>query len=493
VNESKEHDEQAAGWRLTTRLRDLVRFLRFHVLERELPPTEGLRIWLLWQLRLLCMTLRSFRPDSSVYLHVGALTYSSVLAAVPLLVVAVSLFQAFGALRQLEAPFRHLLVKNLAVGAGARFSHHFNEFIDNINAGALGGAGTVFLVFSVIMMMGNVENAFNSIWSVRKPRSLTAQMTTYWSALTLGPALLGLSLSLTASVQQWSPVARLLGWWPSAMVTLTLELGAMAVVCVAFSLFLGLMPNTRVRRDAAIAGGVVAGVLWHGAKVVYLYLAATTFRYGAIYGALGAVPIFFIWIYVSWTVLLFGARYSRLYQQGPRHPSAPTAAVHSQRELELLALRLVVALVRRLESRRLPAPLDELAQEVNRPASLIQSALRPLVRQRFVIDVEAGGQQSMTLGTDPHRTTVQEIVSVLRAKADDDQPSLGQGDWKGLAELLRRADEAAETILGGRTLHQLAGADELPAPRPASALAEPSREPVASPRDREWSSTPPGP
>lgn len=442
--------------------RDLRRSLRFHMVDRDLREAAGLGPWLLRQLRIFWVTLRSFGygSGSDIRPHVGALTYNTLLAIVPLLVVAFSLFKAFGGLRQLEEPARRIIVENLAVGAAEQVSGHFEQFIENINAGALGTVGFLVLVYSVLAMMINVENAFNSIWGVRHGRPLSTRLTIYWALVTLGPVLFTLSISLTVSLQQWSPIAQLLGWSP-AIPSIVFELLSMLVVTLAFAIMYYVMPHTRVRRDAAAMGGLVASILWHLTKNVYLYLSTTTFRYSAIYGALGALPIFILWIYLSWFILLFGVRYSYLFQQGLEWHAAARLIDAHQRYRELLGLRLCVALTNRFRQRRLPAPADELAEAVGAPLSLVIEALQELSEHGLVIEGQHRGQPTLaySLNSDPHETTAAEVIAVLRTKLGQDYPMRDEESWQVVRELLDRSEEASQEVLEGTRLLEIAEAN----------------------------------
>lgn len=446
-------------------------FLRFHLIERDLRRETGRQVWLLKQLRILWVTLRSLNPRTpELFLHVGALTYNTLLAIVPLLVVAFSLFKAFGGLRQLEAPARRIIVENLAVGAAEQVSGYFEQFIDNINAGALGGVGFLVLVGSVLAMMSNMENAFNSIWVVRRGRSLSSKLTIYWAMVTLGPVLVTLSISLTTSLQEWPLVARLLGWSP-AIPSFFFELLSVFVVSLAFSIMFYIMPHTHVRHDAAAMGGIVAGVLWHLSKNVYLYLASTTFRYNAIYGTLGALPIFIIWIYLSWMILLLGARYSYLFQQGLEWHATASLATATQRYRELLGLRLCVELTARFRKRQLPAPANELAKAVGAPTSLVIEALQELGGEGLIIEGQNHGAPALSysLGSDPHETTAAEVISVMREKLGSDYPLDASDEWGQVHELLDRAEAASQAVLEKKKLLPLAESEHPQQSAPADA------------------------
>lgn len=457
------------------RLRD---WARHHLVERDLADARGLPAWALRQLHYLRTILVGLVWDADLGHRASSLTYNTLLSIVPLLAVAFALFKAFGGLSQLEEPARELIVENLAVGAAEQVSAYLDQFIENISAGAIGGVGFLFLIWTVWRMLVNVEGAFNAIWGVTRGRSLALSLAVYWTIITLAPILLALSISVTAALQEGAIAGRLTGLHPELV---TWMFGGVSVlaVCLAFGLVFRIMPHTQVWWRAAFMGGLVSGVLWHLSKIVYLYLSSTIFRYGAVYGALGVLPIFFIWIRLSWLIVLAGARYSFVFQQGLVKHAAASLPLATQRYRERVALRVAVALAACKRAREAPPSLPTLARRTGATPSLILDVLRTLEVEGLVLSVQTSGGATYTLTRDTADLTAAEVVVALRDKLGKSYPLRDDARWSGVEELLARTEGTSRGELARVSLAELAeqcGDD--PGPEPAGPAA-PTPEPPA--------------
>ena len=190
----------------------------------------------------------------------------------------------------------------------------------------------VLLLFAVISLLTNIERAFNEVWGVGRARNLLQRFQVYWPLVTLGPIVVGLSLSTSAAVESSQTVQQLVELAP--MLGLLLNLGPLFLTCLFFTFLYLVMPNTRVSFRCAALGGFVGGSLWTLAQKLFALYAANAITYSAIYGSLGAVPLFVIWVYVSWTVALLGAMLTFAVQSV--RTFEPERAI-SQAERELVA------------------------------------------------------------------------------------------------------------------------------------------------------------
>src|SRR5512138_2798293 len=192
----------------------------------------------------------------AVQLRAMALTYISLFALVPGLVVAFSVVQAFTGMQRISERLHEFLFENLAVGARATIEPYLDRFIQNTHITSAGLVGGALLVWSSVSLFQNVDRALNDIWGVRRRRSVAQQATIYWLAMTLGPLLLAGSVMLGHSTR-----AALAG---SGVGFLGPAAGAL-LTCASFSLLYLVVPNTKVRPRNAAAGGLVAGLAWEAA------------------------------------------------------------------------------------------------------------------------------------------------------------------------------------------------------------------------------------
>jgi len=233
----------------------------------------------------------------------SALSFSTVLALVPLLAVVFSALSLFPIFQTWSSAIQEFVYLNFVPQLGEQIRSYIEEF--SANTGQLTIWGLVFLLVTALTLLATIEDAFNDIWKVKKGRSLGHRILVYWTMLTLGPILIALSLSLSSYM--WS-----LTTFSEQDVLSTLKGSLLAYLpfileLVAFVLFYFSVPNCAVRFKHAIIGGVVAALLFELAKYGFGQYLSHVKSYQLIYGALAILPVFLIWIYLSWLVVLIGA------------------------------------------------------------------------------------------------------------------------------------------------------------------------------------------
>lgn len=267
---------------------------------------SALRQWPTRLGRFMRLLIFRFLQDGGLH-HAASLTYTTLLSLVPLMTVSLAVFSAFPVSDRVAIEVQDFVFHNFVPASGEVVREHLQDFSQK--ASRLTGAGTVFLVIVAIMMMGTIDRAFNTIWQVRRKRSPLSIFVVYWAILSLGPILMGLSVALTSylvSTPLLADAAETIGIGRAGL------LGLMPVLAsaVAFTLLYQVVPNRSVPMRHAMAGGALAAVLFELAKRGFALYVTTFPTYQAIYGALAAVPVFLIWIYLSWLVTLLGAEFT---------------------------------------------------------------------------------------------------------------------------------------------------------------------------------------
>jgi len=236
----------------------------------------------------------------------ASLTYTTLLSLVPLMTVSLAVFSAFPVSGRVAEQIQDFVFANFIPASGEVLQQYFQQF--SRKASQLTGAGFVFLVLVALMLMANIDRAFNTIWRVKTKRSPMSLFVVYWSILSLGPLLIGVSMAVTSylvSLPLLSDAAETLGIGGRLLGLMPLLASA-----VAFTLLYAVVPNRRVPIRHAVAGGVLAAVLFELAKRGFAFYLTHFPAYEAIYGALAAIPIFLVWVYLSWLVTLLGAEFS---------------------------------------------------------------------------------------------------------------------------------------------------------------------------------------
>lgn len=274
-----------------------------------------------------------FREDRG-FNAAGVLAYATLLSIVPLMAVGLSIFSAFPVFKGLQAALENFVFQNFVPAAGQVVQQYLQQFA--AKATRLTAAGLVVLILSALMVMASVDSALNRIWRVQRPRSLLNAFLVYGAVLTWGPVLLGVALGVSSYVMALPLLkdAGHAGWLLRGLPLL--------LTAVAFTLLYLVVPQRSVRWRHALAGGLLAALLFELAKRAFAAYVATVPAYEAVYGAFAAVPVFLVWLYVSWLIILFGAEFSAcLHLYRPRPHGAPAAGlgfVHSLMLLDALWL-----------------------------------------------------------------------------------------------------------------------------------------------------------
>ncbi|MBK8176484.1 MAG: YihY family inner membrane protein [Rhodospirillales bacterium] len=238
-------------------------------------------------------------------LHAASLVYTSTLSLVPILALGFSVLKGFG----IHYRFEPLLLQALSPlgGQASRVTDQIMEFVDKMDVGVLGVVGVAALFYTAISVVQKIETACNDIWHVGQARPMTRKFTDYLSVLLIGPVLLFSALGIVGSLIASPTVQQLSAIPPLGLLIDTLgRLVPFLLLLCAFTFIYKFLPNTRVPLSSAFVGGVVGTVLWTIAGIAFAEFAKGTSSYEAIYSALASLILFFLWLNVSWLVVLIG-------------------------------------------------------------------------------------------------------------------------------------------------------------------------------------------
>ncbi len=395
--------------------------------------------------------------DDDVSIHAMSLTYTTILSMVPLLAVTFSVLKAFGVHDQIEP----LLAQSLApLGAeGAALTKHIIEFVRQMQVGVLGAVGVAGLFYTVVTLVGSIEDALNRIWQARQGRAWATKFRDYLSVITVGPVLVFSALALTASAQKHEFVQRVFALAPWLVWLGTVVLPYI-IMATAFTLLYRFMPNTIVTWRAAGIGGVSAGVAWKWAGAVFTAFVAGSGRYAAIYSSFAILVLFFLWIYLSWTIVLIGAEIAYLWQN-PREVLSRVRGVTlvGREEKGLTLLR---ALARRHLDGRPPAQTAELAKLAGLPATAVEEIVDQMVEHGVLL--AADRPHGVALARPPEAISVYEVLSILRGENTAGN-SVGNLP-ASVADALAVRSDASRAALSEMTLRTLASETEPPRTAP---------------------------
>ena len=251
----------------------------------------------------LSLTIKFFM-DKRVMAKASALTYSTLLAIVPILAVVFAIGRGFGYNKYVEVWFRDLLASQPQ--AADVIIGWVNSYLVHTKSGVFLGVGLLFMLYTVLMLVNNIEETFNEVWQVNNSRSIYRSFTNYLAAFFLFPIFIivttGVSIVMT-TVASSMPDVLMLG----SMVRWLLGLSPYVLLSLLFFGLYVSMPNTHVEWRCAVVPGVIAGVAMQWLQLFYVHSQIWVTGYNAIYGSFAALPLFMLWVQISWTICLFGA------------------------------------------------------------------------------------------------------------------------------------------------------------------------------------------
>ena len=232
----------------------------------------------------------------------SSLTFTTLLALVPIITVALTIVSAFPVFESWIGHLQRFLLHNVVPESVSAITTYAAEFSENTTQ--LTAVGIAFVAVTALMLMITIDGAFNAIWRVSRPRSLLQRILVYWTVLTIGPLFVGASLSLTSYLIRLS-----LGLIdnPPGVGLLLLRMVSLMLTSAALALLYWTVPNRPVLKRDALIGGVSAGICLEAMKQGFSFYIAHFPTYKMVYGAFAAVPVFLLWIYLSWLIVIGGA------------------------------------------------------------------------------------------------------------------------------------------------------------------------------------------
>lgn len=417
------------------------------------------RAWLTQLLRISHVILRDL-ADGMLNLRAMSLVYTTLLSLVPLIAVSFSVLKAFGVHNQVEPM---LLAALAPLGdKGIEISGRIISFVENMKAGVLGSVGLGLLFYTVISLMQKIERAFNYTWRVSHHRPFAQRFSDYLSVVIIGPVLVFSAIGITASIANTAVVQQIIAIEPFGTLFITLtKILPYALIIIAFTAIYSFIPNTRVRLRSALAGAIVAGVLWETTGWAFASFVVTSAKYTAIYSALATLIFFMIWLYVGWLILLTGASIA-FYHQHPEYMTLQRSDMRlSNRMKEKLAL-LIMTKIGKHYYQQLPAcSRESLAHHYKLPMEIIDRAVDHLLRRNLLI--ETSGEPSGYLpARSMDKISLHEIFESIRESGETERFNIGSiPSDASIDAVIQRINQTIDGSLANTTLLDLVASDNI--------------------------------
>jgi membrane protein len=398
--------------------------LRHRIWEPDLLAVSRAQRWLFRQLRVTVIFVTGL-ARGRIQLRASAMTFTTLLTLGPVLVLALSVFRAFGALEGLRQQVEDYLIANIAPGSQGQVQAWLRGFFAAADRGAFRGVSIMVLVGAVVGLLGSLEQAFNDIWGVHRGRSLFQRFSIYTTLVVFSPILIGLSLSATASLETLA-LQNWLATFPDGFETLlavVFQLAPVLLTGVAFTLMYTILPNVRVSIRASLPAGMVAGMLWEILKLGYGAYMRTAVHYGTLYGALAAIPFFLIWVYVSWLVVLFGAQLAFARDAAQDFRIEVGAAKAGLEDRFRAGLHVALETVRCYRDELDPPELTLMSRRLRLPLRLVRTVAETLVDGGVLHQVASGRRELILVpARNPEKISVYDVYVCLSGPTPGDRP-----------------------------------------------------------------------
>ena len=368
---------------MATKIEQIFRFFQKDIWRITEGDISSFRFLWLEVLKKVVLAIRFFTAKR-VLQKASALTYSTLLAIVPISAVVFAIARGFGYNKYIEIWFRNAFesqpqVAEVIIG-------FVNSYLVHTKSGVFLGIGLIFMLYTVLMLVSNVEDAFNEIWQVKKPRSIFRTFTDYLAMFFVFPIIIvvtsGISIFM-ATIADSMPDFMLLGPTIRFLIDL-LPYVLMSGMFIALYVF---MPNTHVKVTSAIIPGVLAGIAMQGLQIFYIHAQMFLSGYNAIYGSFAALPLFMLWLQISWTICLFGAELCYTNQNLDYYDYDANTGEVSHRYKIMLATLLMSRICRRFANGQKPLSALELREQTTIPIRFVNELLFELTEAGLIVEI----------------------------------------------------------------------------------------------------------
>jgi len=407
----------------------------WRIRKKDLPR---MKYFLIKQLRILLLATRGFGQDQCP-LRASALTFYSILSIVPVVAMAFGIAKGFGFQKILENQLMEKFSGQEDVMI--RVVDFAHSLLENTKGGMIVGIGIIVLLWTVIKLLAHIEGSFNDIWEVKKSRSYGRKFSDYLSIMLISPLLIIMSSSatvfITTKIALITEKVALIGMF-SPMIFFMLKLIPYCLMWILFIFTYILMPNTKVNFSAGFIGGIIAGTIFQAAQLAYILFQVGVAKYNAIYGSFAALPLFLIWMQLSWLIVLFGAEISFSYQYVDTYEFEPDLRQISPAFKRLLTLQVANRVISTFSKGKMPLTASNLSQALEIPIRLVQQLLDELVESEIfsITEIKENEKLAYQPARDINIITIKSIIDALEQKGVDNIPVAQTPELQSLAEVL---------------------------------------------------------
>ena len=388
-------------------IKKFIHFLQHDLWRIDIGTDSKLHAFGVEMLRVIHLVLKGVKEDNCK-LHAAALTYATLMAMMPFLVILFSIGKAIGFTKAEEI----LLQFSSEMPAGIQeFIAKLLEIVQSINPAALGAVGGVVFLFIIFKLLSGIEESFNQIWGVQASRGISDKVRNYLSVLVIAPSLMLIANAGSAAILAFAGKMS----WLGPVITFMIQLAPVVILALAFVAVFMFLPNTRVGFRAAAAGGLTSAILIIVVQTIILKFSATLFQKYAIYGSFASIPIFLFWLHLNWTILLFGAELAFAIQNRETYQEEQRAVRASLVSKLWVAFSVMQEAVRVFQGSAASFNAVSYARENNIPIRLMNEVVEVLTRARLLGEIATEGLDCYALLQAPEHVTAKKIYDLMIA------------------------------------------------------------------------------
>ncbi len=432
-------------------------FFQTDIWRIRLDETAGWRRFFIRYLRIFLIAFQKFFSDQCL-LRASSLTFFSLLSVVPVLAMTFAVAKGFG----LQGKLEELIIEQLAgqEEVVTRLVGYSRNLLENTSGGIIAGVGAAFLIWSVISILGSAEDSFNHIWEIRQPRPISRKITDYLAITLISPLLFVMASSVTviavARINELMEAFGLLGYI-SPLITLVVQIIPHVLIWMLFSFVFIFLPNTRVHYTSGILAGVIAGTVFVLVQAAYIYFQIGVARYNAIYGSFAALPLFLVWLQLSWYIVLFGVEISYAHQNERSFEYAPDIQRISRSFKRLLSLMVMHRIVRNFSQGNPPLSRRQISEDLKIPIRLTNDILTELAAASLLTVIPLPGykQNIYQPARSINEISISYVIESLENRGEDSIPVAGDESFTSISRALNSFVQAMEKSPENRLLKDI--------------------------------------
>ena len=415
--------------------------------------------FLVKQLRIILLTLRGFVEDKCFF-RASSLTFNTLLSIVPVAAILFGVAKGFG----FETKLKSELLDRFPGEAQQEVLWKVFDFAESMlqatKGGIIAGIGLLILFWTVINVLSNIEASLNDIWGIKESRTWGRKFSDYFAVMLISPLLIMLSSSatvfITAQITILTEQIKLLGMI-SPLIFLGLKLIPYVLIWILFTIIYILMPNTKVSFKAGLLAGIIAGTIFQIVQWGYISFQIGTAKYNAIYGSFAALPLFLMWVQVSWWVVLFGAELSFAHQNVDTYEFEPDSRRISPAFKKVLTLQIAHLLIKNFANGERPLTDTEICTQCKMPLRLVHNVLHDLVQSLVVSETRT--RQDRQLAYQPARDistlTIKYVIDAIDQNGTNNIPVAKTEEFIALSGAIDKFREEMEASPANKLLKDI--------------------------------------